>query len=67
MPHHWSMSHHHSVCVNCVVNIVVNSVMDSIVHVNSDIFPFMILLTFSTVLSSKVMSVLPSNFSFIVK
>ncbi|GAY68956.1 hypothetical protein CUMW_268210 [Citrus unshiu] len=63
MPHHRSISRHRFVCVNSVVN----SIMDSIVHVNNDIFPFILLLRFSTVLSSKVMSVLPSDFSFIVK
>ncbi|GAY58866.1 hypothetical protein CUMW_190100 [Citrus unshiu] len=63
MPHHRSMPHHHFVYVNNVVN----SNMDSIVLVNSVIFPFMLLLRFSTVLSSKVMSVFPSDLSFIVK
>ncbi|GAY69061.1 hypothetical protein CUMW_269090 [Citrus unshiu] len=63
MPHHWSMPHHRSVYVNSVVN----SNVDSTVHVNNAIFPFMLLLRFSTILSSKVMSVLPSDLSFIVK
>ncbi|GAY65369.1 hypothetical protein CUMW_240550 [Citrus unshiu] len=63
MPHHRSMPRHRSVYVNSVVN----SNVDNTIHVNSDIFPFMLLLRFSTVLSSKVMSVLPSDFSFIVK
>ena len=45
----------------------VNSNIDSTVHVNNAIFPFMFLLRFSTVLSSKVMYVLPSDLSFIVK
>ncbi|GAY61826.1 hypothetical protein CUMW_213030 [Citrus unshiu] len=49
------------------VNNVVNSNMDSTVHVNSAIFPFMLLLRFSAVLSSKVMFVLLSDLSFIVK
>ncbi|GAY60692.1 hypothetical protein CUMW_203980 [Citrus unshiu] len=63
MPHRQSMSRHHSVCVNSVVN----SNMDSTVHVNNVIFLFMLLLRFSTVLSSKVMFVLLSEFLFIVK
>ncbi|GAY67944.1 hypothetical protein CUMW_260350 [Citrus unshiu] len=63
MPHHRSVPRHRSVCVNNVVN----SNVDSTVHVNSAIFPFMLLLRFSTVLSSKVMSVLPFDLSFIVK
>ncbi|GAY55724.1 hypothetical protein CUMW_166360 [Citrus unshiu] len=63
MPHHRSMPHHHSVCVNSVVN----SNVDNTVHVNIAIFPFILLLRFSTVLSSKVMSVLLSEISFIVK
>ncbi|GAY59950.1 hypothetical protein CUMW_198370 [Citrus unshiu] len=63
MPPHRSMPRHHFVCVNSVVN----SNMDSIVHVNSAIFPFILLLRFSIVLSSKVMFVLPSDLSFIVK
>ncbi|GAY55158.1 hypothetical protein CUMW_162250 [Citrus unshiu] len=63
------MSRHRSVCVNSVMNSVIDSIINvnSDVHVNNDIFPFMLLLRFSTVLSLKVMSVLPSNFSFIVK
>ncbi|GAY62422.1 hypothetical protein CUMW_217660 [Citrus unshiu] len=73
MPHHQSMPRHRSVYVNSVVNSVVNSNVDSTVHVNNTvhmnnaIFPFMLLLRFSTVLSLKVMSVLPSDLSFIVK
>ena len=73
MPHHRSMPRHRSVYVNSVVNSVVNSNIDSTVpvnssvYVNSAIFPFILLLRFSTVLSSKVMSVLPSDLSFIVK
>ncbi|GAY36153.1 hypothetical protein CUMW_279250 [Citrus unshiu] len=63
MPHRQSMPRHHSECVNSVVN----SNMDSTGHVNNVIFPFMLLLRFSTVLSSKVMSVLLSEFLFIVK
>ncbi|GAY63991.1 hypothetical protein CUMW_230070 [Citrus unshiu] len=63
MPHHQSMPPHRSVYVNSVVN----SNVDSTVHVNSAIFSFMLLLRFSTVLNSKVMSVLPSDLSFIVK
>ncbi|GAY67446.1 hypothetical protein CUMW_256540 [Citrus unshiu] len=63
MPHHRSMPHHPFVCVNSVVN----SNMDSTVHVNNVIFPFMLLLRFSTVLSSKVMSVLLFDLSFIMK
>ncbi|GAY32012.1 hypothetical protein CUMW_273120 [Citrus unshiu] len=63
MPHHRSMPCYHSVYVNNVVN----SNMDSTVHVNNVIFPFMLFLGFSTVLSSKVMSVLLSDLSFIVK
>ncbi|GAY68172.1 hypothetical protein CUMW_262050 [Citrus unshiu] len=63
MPRHRSMPHHRSVYVNSVVN----SNVDSTVHVNNVIFPFMLLLWFSTVLSSKVMSVLLSELSFIVK
>ncbi|KAH9782212.1 protein FAR1-RELATED SEQUENCE [Citrus sinensis] len=41
MPHHRSMPRHRSVYVNSVVN----SNVDSIVHVNSAIFPFMLLLS----------------------
>ncbi|GAY67134.1 hypothetical protein CUMW_254140 [Citrus unshiu] len=69
MPHHRSMSRHRSVYVNSVVNSNVDNTIhvNSTVHVNSDIFPFMLFLRFSTVLSSKVMSVLSSDFSFIVK
>ncbi|GAY61176.1 hypothetical protein CUMW_207800 [Citrus unshiu] len=63
MPHHRSMPRHQSVYVISVVN----SNVDSTVHVNNAIFPFMLLLRFSTVLSLKVMSVLPSDLSFIVK
>ncbi|GAY33280.1 hypothetical protein CUMW_274870 [Citrus unshiu] len=63
MPHHRSMPRHRSVNVNSVVS----SNVDSTVHVNNAIFPFMFLLRFSTVLSSKVMSVLPFDLSFIVK
>ncbi|GAY68903.1 hypothetical protein CUMW_267790 [Citrus unshiu] len=63
MLHHRSMPHHRSVYVNSIVN----SNIDSTVHVNNTIFPFMLLLRFSTVLSSKVMSVLPFDLSFIVK
>ncbi|GAY47942.1 hypothetical protein CUMW_108220 [Citrus unshiu] len=57
------MPRHRSVYVNSVVN----SNVDSTIHVNSVIFPFMLLLRFLTVLSSKVMFVLPSNLSFIMK
>ncbi|GAY66569.1 hypothetical protein CUMW_249770 [Citrus unshiu] len=69
MPHHRSMPRHRSVYVNSVMNSNVDSTihMNSIVHVNSTIFPLMLLLRFLTVLSSKVMSVLPSDLSFIVK
>ncbi|GAY33686.1 hypothetical protein CUMW_276000 [Citrus unshiu] len=69
MPHHQSMSRHRSVYVNSVVNSNVDNTihLNSTVHVNNDIFPFMLLLRFSTVLSLKVMYVLPSDFSFIVK
>ncbi|GAY61177.1 hypothetical protein CUMW_207810 [Citrus unshiu] len=69
MPHHWSMPRHRSVYVNIVVNSNVDSTVhvNSTIHVNSGIFPFMLLLRFSTVLSSKVMSVLPLDLSFIVK
>ena len=63
MPHHRSMPRHRSVYVNSVVN----SNVDSTVHVNSAIFPFMLLLRFSTVLSSKAMSVLLFDLSFIMK
>ena len=63
MPHHRSMPCHHSVYVNSVVN----SNMDKTVHVNNDIFSFILLLRLSTVLSSKVMFVFPSDLSFIVK
>ncbi|GAY68448.1 hypothetical protein CUMW_264190 [Citrus unshiu] len=63
MLHHRSMPHHQFVYVNSVVN----SNVDSTVHVNSAIFPFMLLLRFSTILSSKVMPVLLSNLSFIMK
>ncbi|GAY63766.1 hypothetical protein CUMW_228250 [Citrus unshiu] len=63
MPHHRSMPRHRSVCVNSVVN----SNMDNIVHVSSAIFPFILLVRFSTILSLKVMSVLLSDLSFIVK
>ncbi|GAY63056.1 hypothetical protein CUMW_222540 [Citrus unshiu] len=63
MPHHRSMTRHRSIYVNSVVN----SNVDSTVHVNSVIFSFMLLLRFSTVLSLKVMSVLPSDLSFIMK
>ncbi|GAY54587.1 hypothetical protein CUMW_157840 [Citrus unshiu] len=63
------MPHHRSVCVNSVVNSNIDNTVhvNSTVHVNNDIFPFILLLRFSTVMSSKVMSVLPSDFSFIVK
>ena len=63
MSHHRSMPHHRSVYVNSVMN----SNMDNTVHVNGDIFSFMLLLRFSTVLSSKMMYVLLSGLSFIVK
>ncbi|GAY65214.1 hypothetical protein CUMW_239450 [Citrus unshiu] len=63
MPHHRSIPRHQSVYVNSVVN----SNVDNTVHMNSDIFPFMLPLRFPTVLSSKVISVLQSDFSFIVK
>ncbi|GAY66858.1 hypothetical protein CUMW_252170 [Citrus unshiu] len=60
---------HRSVYVNSVMNSNIDSTVhvNSITHVNSIIFPFMVLLRFSTVLSSKVMSILLSNLSFIVK
>ncbi|GAY51744.1 hypothetical protein CUMW_136590 [Citrus unshiu] len=69
MPHHRSMPRHRFVYVNSVVNSNIDSTVhvNSTIHVNSDIFPFMLLLRFSTVLSSKVMSVLPSDLSFIMK
>ncbi|GAY56058.1 hypothetical protein CUMW_168900 [Citrus unshiu] len=69
MPHHRSMPLHHSVYVNSVVNSNMDNTVhvNSTVHVNNDIFPFMLLLRCSTVLSSKVMSVLLSDLSFIVK
>ncbi|GAY45109.1 hypothetical protein CUMW_087010 [Citrus unshiu] len=69
MPHHWSMPRHRSVCVNSVVNNIMDNTVhvNSAVHVNIIIFSFILLLRFSTILSSKVMSVLPSNLSFIVK
>ncbi|GAY64769.1 hypothetical protein CUMW_236000 [Citrus unshiu] len=69
MPHHRLMPRHRSVYVNSVVNSNVDNIVhiNSTVHVNSDIFPFMLLLRFSTVLSSKVMSVLLSELSFIIK
>ncbi|GAY61532.1 hypothetical protein CUMW_210670 [Citrus unshiu] len=69
MSHHRSMPRHRSVYVNSVVNSNVDNTVhvNSTVHVNNDIFPFMLLLRFSTVLSLKVMSVLPSDFSFIVR
>ncbi|GAY55704.1 hypothetical protein CUMW_166200 [Citrus unshiu] len=63
MPHHRSMPCHRSIYVNSVVN----SNVDSTVHVNNAIFPFILLIRFSTILSSKVMSGLPSDLSFIVK
>ncbi|GAY33684.1 hypothetical protein CUMW_275990 [Citrus unshiu] len=58
-----------SVYVNSIVNSNVYSTVhvNNTVHVNSAIFPFMLRLRFSTVLSSKVMSVLPSDLSFILK
>lgn len=69
------MGPYQSVHVNRIVNsnigstVHVNSTIhvNSAVHVNSAIFPFMLLLRFSTVLSSKVMSVLSFDLSFIVK
>ncbi|GAY57705.1 hypothetical protein CUMW_181470 [Citrus unshiu] len=69
MPHHRSMPRHRSVYLNSVVNSNVDNTvhMNSTVYVNNDIFPFMLLLRFSTVLSSKVISVLPFDFSFILK
>ncbi|GAY68764.1 hypothetical protein CUMW_266740 [Citrus unshiu] len=69
MPYRPSMPHHRSVCVNSVVNSNMDNAVhgNSTVHVNSAIFSFMLLLGFSTVLSSKVMSVLLSDLSFIVK
>ncbi|GAY63825.1 hypothetical protein CUMW_228810 [Citrus unshiu] len=69
MPHHLSMPHDRSVYVNNVVNSNMDSTvhMNSTVHVNNNIFPFMLLLRFSTVLSSKVMFVLLFDLSFIVK
>ncbi|GAY67546.1 hypothetical protein CUMW_257370 [Citrus unshiu] len=69
MPHHRSMPRHRSVYVISVVNSNVDSTVhvNSTVHMNSVIFPFMLLLRFSTVLSSKVMSVLLTDLFFIVK
>ncbi|GAY61623.1 hypothetical protein CUMW_211440 [Citrus unshiu] len=69
MLHHRAMPRHRSVYVNSVMNSNVDSTVhvNSTVHVKNAIFPFMLLLRFSTVLSSKVMSVLPSDLSFIVK
>ncbi|GAY62514.1 hypothetical protein CUMW_218400 [Citrus unshiu] len=69
MSHHRSMLCHRSVYVNSVMNSNVDSTVhvNSTVHMNNDIFPFMFFLRFSIVMSSKVMSVLPSDFSFIVK
>ncbi|GAY65083.1 hypothetical protein CUMW_238490 [Citrus unshiu] len=61
MPHHRSMPRHHSVCVNSIMN----SNMDSTVHVNNVIFTFILVLRLLTVLSSKVMSVLPSELSLL--
>ncbi|GAY67652.1 hypothetical protein CUMW_258300 [Citrus unshiu] len=69
MQHHQLMPRHRSVYVNNVMNSKVDNTVhvNSTVHVKSAIFPFMLLLRFSTVLSSKVMSILPSDLSFIVK
>ena len=62
-------------CNACTAREIFGPLIDSTVHVhmygtvyvNSVIFPFMLLLRFSTILSSKVMSVLPSDLSFIMK
>ncbi|GAY62178.1 hypothetical protein CUMW_215720 [Citrus unshiu] len=69
MPHRRSMPHHHPIYVNSVLNSNMDSTVyvNSIVHLNNDIFPFMLFLRFSTVLNSKVMFVLLSDLSFIVK
>ncbi|GAY65123.1 hypothetical protein CUMW_238840, partial [Citrus unshiu] len=66
---HQSMPHHRFVYLNSVVKSSVDNTvhMNSTIYVNSDIFPFMLLLRFLTVLSSKVISVLPFDFSFILK
>ena len=58
-----------SVYLNSVVNSNIDNTVyvNSTIHVNSTIFPFILLLRFSTVLSLKVMSVLPFDLSFIVK
>ncbi|GAY56110.1 hypothetical protein CUMW_169320 [Citrus unshiu] len=63
------MPRHRSVYVNSIVNNNMDNTVhvNSIVHVNNSIFSFMLLLRFLTVLSSKVMSVLLSDLSFIVK
>ena len=59
MPHHRSMPHYRSICVNSVVNSSMENTVhvSSVVHVNNYIFTFMLFLRFSTVLSSKVISV----------
>ncbi|GAY64962.1 hypothetical protein CUMW_237600 [Citrus unshiu] len=69
MSHHRSMPLYRSVYVNSVVNSNVDNTIhvNRTVHVNNVIFPFMLILRFSTILSSKVMSVLLSELSFIVK
>ncbi|GAY61166.1 hypothetical protein CUMW_207700 [Citrus unshiu] len=62
------MPHHRSVYVSVVNSNVDNTVhVNSTVYVNNVIFPFILLLKFSTVLSSKVISVLLSELSFIIK
>ncbi|GAY66855.1 hypothetical protein CUMW_252140 [Citrus unshiu] len=60
---------HRSIYVNSIMNSNVDSIVhvNSTVHVNNAIFPFMLLLRFSTVLSSKVMSILLSDLLSIVK
>ena len=62
LSHHRLVPHHQSIYVNSVVNSTVN-----IVYVNSVVYPFMLLLRFLIVLSSKLLSVLLSDFSFLVK
>ena len=75
MPHHQSTpryrstSCHQTVYVNSVVNSTMYNIvhMNSIVHVNNAIYPFMLLLGFLIVLSPKLLFVLLSDHSFIMK
>ena len=69
VPRHWSLPRRRSVYVNNVMNSTVNSIVyvNIVVHMNNVVYFFILLLRFSTIMSSKLLSALLSNFLFLVK